>query len=627
MPQQDHSWQRRLHVGAEVQPQGGVHFRVWAPLRRAVTVELHLPSGAGKLPLAAEADGYYAGFSPEASAGTRYGYCLDGDSKPFPDPASRCQPEGPHGLSEVVDPRAFRWHDQSWKGLQLKGQVLYELHIGTFTAEGTWAAAAARLPDLVELGVTTVEIMPVAEFDGEFGWGYDGVNLFAPTRLYGTPDDFRRFVDEAHRLGLGVVLDVVYNHFGPVGNYLGQYSGDYLTAKHHTGWGDAINYDAKNSGPVREYFISNAGYWIDEYHVDGLRLDAVHAIVDDSKQHILAAITRRVREAAEGRGTLMIAENEFQQSYLLRSPARGGYGLDAAWNDDFHHVARVAVTGNATHYFSDYHGSPQEFVSLARWGYLYQGQYNARQQRRRGTPGFDCDAAQFINFLQNHDQIGNAPGGRRLHQLTSPGRHRALTALLCLAPGTPMLFQGQEFSASNPFFFFAHHEPELAKAVHKGRLAEMSRLRSLAHPEGGVPFDDPGERATFERCKIDHAERAQHAETWRLHRDLLRLRREDAVFSAQRADRLHGAVIGADAFLLRYFGEDGDDRLLVVNLGRDLTYQPAPEPLLVPCEGRRWRVLWTSEELCYGGLGAPPLDVERLFVPGHSALVLIAERA
>ena len=276
-----------------------------------------------------------------------------------------------------------------------------------------------------------------------------------------------------HQLGLGVILDVVYNHFGPSGNYLNQFAGDaFVSRRHHTDWGEAINFDGENSRQVREFILSNAAYWIDEFHLDGLRVDAVQAILDDSKDHILAAIGRAVREAAGGRKTLVIAENEFQQAILLRSSEDGGYDLDMAWNDDFHHSARVAMTGHSEHYYGDYHGSPQELISATKWGYLYQGQWNARQQRRRGTPALDLDACQFVNFLQNHDQVGNSAQGRRGHELTSPGRHRALTALLLLGPGTPLLFQGQEFSASAPFVYFADHSVDLAKLVREdGRKA------------------------------------------------------------------------------------------------------------------------------------------------------------
>ncbi|HEY2148042.1 MAG TPA: alpha-amylase family glycosyl hydrolase, partial [Pirellulales bacterium] len=344
---------RRLPIGAEVQPDGGVHFRVSAPSRKTVEVALRRPTADGdarpestesSLNLKREPDGYFSGFTADSAAGDRYGFRLDDEEKVYPDPASRFQPDGPHGLSQVVDPSRFPWRDNGWQGPSRKGQINYELHIGTFTPEGTFAAAIAKLPLLGELGITLLELMPVAEFDGRFGWGYDGVDLFAPTRLYGEPDSFRRFVDEAHRLGLGVILDVVYNHFGPTGNYLAQFSNHYTSRKHKTDWGEAINFDAEDNCPVREFFTTNAGYWIDEFHIDGLRLDAIHAIVDDSSDHIVAAITRRVREAAGGRKALVVVENERQQPHVLRDTTDGGCCVDAAWNDDFHHAARVAMT-------------------------------------------------------------------------------------------------------------------------------------------------------------------------------------------------------------------------------------------------------------------------------------------
>ncbi len=617
---------RRLPIGAEVQPGGGVHFRVWAPRRNKVVVVFPgAADGAPALPpveLAAEPGGYFSGFSPSARAGSRYAMRLDGEAMLVPDPASRSQPDGPQGLSEVIDPAAFVWHDQDWRGLRLAGQVLYELHIGTFTRAGTFAAAIERMGDLADVGVTLIEVMPVAEFSGSFGWGYDGVDFFAPTHLYGTPDDFRRFVDAAHRAGLGVLLDVVYNHFGPVGNYLGQFSADYLSQKHHTDWGNAINYDGANSGPVREFVISNAGYWVDEFHIDGLRLDAVQAIVDDSADSILAALTRRVREVAGERQTLVFAENEFQDCRLIRPPGQGGYGLDAAWNDDFHHAARVAMTGHSEHYYSDYQGTPQELISAVKWGYLYQGQWNARQQRRRGSPAVGIEAERFVTFLQNHDQVGNSPQGKRCHELTSPSRHRALTALWALAPGTPLLFQGQEFSASAPFLYFADHEAELSVLVREGRHAEQRNFRRQSGTDTADLMADPSDRSTFERSKLDWDERGRHGEAVALHRDLLELRASDPVFAAQRADRIHGAVLGPEALLLRYFGVDGDDRLLLVNLGRDITWQPASEPLLAPPADRDWELLWSSEDPRYGGLGTAPLDAHCWHAPGHTTLVL-----
>jgi maltooligosyltrehalose trehalohydrolase len=612
-----------LPIGAEVVPGGGVDFRVWAPLRKRVRVAFGpAPNQLDQtLELERASDGYFSGFAPQAAAGTCYGFLVDDDTTVYPDPASRFQPDGIHGASEVIDASEFGWNDQHWTGAELHGQVIYELHLGTFTPEGTWSAAARELPRLKELGITMVEVMPVAEFPGKFGWGYDGVDLYAPTRLYGRPDDFRRFVDAAHREGLGVMLDVVYNHFGPSGNYLGVYSADYV-APHGTDWGDAVNYDGAQSGPVREFVICNAGYWIDEFHVDGLRLDAVHAIFDDSDDHILAALTRRVREVAPARTTLVIAENENQQGYVLRSVDKGGYGLDAGWNDDFHHAARVAATGHADFYYANFWGSPQELISAVKWGYLNQGQWTERRKEFRGAPALDLDAAQFVTFLQNHDQVSNTHLAQRLPALTTPGRHRALTALWLLAPGTPLFFQGQEFSASAPFPFFADHEPGLTTPVREGREAFARSFQRMAGDDTPEQFPDPCDDQTFEVAKLDWDERDRNVAALALHRDLLRLRRDDKVFAQQRGDRMHGSVIAAEAFLLRFIGEDGDDRLLLVNLGRDFEWAPMTDPLAVPPEGTKWEVLWSSEDPKYGGWGTRAFDEQHWYLQGHAALVL-----
>ncbi|HLJ96904.1 MAG TPA: malto-oligosyltrehalose trehalohydrolase [Gemmataceae bacterium] len=622
--------QRRLPIGAEILPSGTVHFRVWAPRRKQVEVVLEPAAGphphreVRPVPLQAESDGYFSGPVAEATAGSRYRYRLDG-GEAYPDPASRFQPEGPHGPSQVIDPRQFRWTDDAWRGTGLPGQVLYEMHIGAFTAAGTWEAAAQQLPELARLGITTVEVMPVAEFPGKFGWGYDGVNLFAPTRLYGEPDDFRRFVDRAHAAGLGVLLDVVYNHFGPDGNYLQQFAFDYFTDRYANEWGEAINFDGPNSGPVREFFLANAAFWIEEYHIDGLRLDATQQIFDHSPDHILAAITRRVRQAAGSRATLIVAENEAQNSTLLQPLDRGGYGIDAVWNDDFHHSAMVALTGQKEAYYSDYLGQPQEFISAVKWGYLYQGQRYSWQNQRRGSPVLEQSPARFVTYIQNHDQVANSARGLRCHPLTSPGRYRAMTALFLLSPGTPMLFQGQEFAASSPFLFFADHGAELAKLVRGGRAKFLSQFRSLATPEMQATFSNPGDLRTFERCKLDFAERQTHAEVYALHRDLLRLRREVPAFRAQRQHGVDGAVLGPHTFVLRYFGDNGKDCLLIVNLGRYLHLDPAPEPLLAPPGGSAWQMRWSSEAYRYGGGGTAPLETEENWqIPGEAAVVLFA---
>jgi maltooligosyltrehalose trehalohydrolase len=601
----------------------GVHFRVWAPRARHVEVVLEMKPDA-PLALAAEADGYFSGLVADVGAGTRYSFRLDGAGTLLPDPASRFQPEGPHGVSEVVDPSEFRWMDAAWRGASLPGQVIYEMHLGTFTREGTWQAAMRELPELAAAGISVLEVMPIADFPGHFGWGYDGVDLFAPSRLYGMPDDARRFIDRAHALGLAVILDVVYNHIGPDGNYLHRFSRDYFTDRYTNEWGEAINFDGERSAPVREFFIANAGYWIDEFHFDGLRLDATQQIFDTSREHVLTAIGRRVREAAGGRATIVVAENEPQEVRLVRPVAEGGYGLDGLWNDDFHHAARVAVTGRSEAYYSDYAGSPQEFISAVKRGYLYQGQRYAWQRQRRGTPALDLAPASFVVFVQNHDQVANAAHGERLHQLTSPGRYRAITALMLLAPGTPMLFQGQEFAASSPFLYFADHAPELARLVHQGRGEFLQQFPSIATPEMKEYLAPPGDRATFERCRLDLSERARHAAAYALHRDLIALRREDAAFRAQRTGGVDGAVLGPEAFVLRFFGERSDeDRLLVVNLGRDLPLATVAEPLLAPPQGHRWEVRWTSEHPRYGGCGLPALAVDESWrLAGHTAVVL-----
>lgn len=621
---------RQLPVGADVQPGGGAHFRVWAPRRRRVELVLS-PDGGDQTqgatahhPLRSEENGYWSGLVGEARAGTRYQFRLDGEERLYPDPASRFQPDGVHGSSQVIDPSAFGWNDSAWSGVAREGQVIYEMYIGTFTPEGTWAAAQRELPELAALGVTVLEVMPVAEFPGRFGWGYDGVYQFAPTRLYGAPDDFRRFVDRAHAVGLGVILDVVYNHLGPDGNYLTQFAKDYFTDRYGNEWGEALNFDGENSGPVREYFVSNAGYWIQEFHLDGLRLDATQSIFDASGEHILAAVSRQAREAAGSRNVLITAENELQEAVLARPLEQGGYGIDGLWNDDFHHAAMVALTGHHEAYYTDYRGSPQEFISAAKWGYLFQGQRYQWQQKRRGTPSLDLAPSQFITFIQNHDQVSNSVRGLRGHALTSPGRYRAMTALLLLGPGTPLLFQGQEFASSSPFFFFADHaEEKLRELVRGGRMKFLSQFPTAALPEAQAQIPDPGDAATFDRCKLNFAERQSDAPAYALHCDLLRLRREDPVLGSQEPRGVEGAVLGSQAFVLRFFSNHGEDRLLIVNLGRDLRLDPAPEPLLAPPADRRWDLLWSSEDVRYGGGGTPPVEISDGWrIPGEAAVAL-----
>jgi maltooligosyltrehalose trehalohydrolase len=623
---------RLIPVGAERIAGKGVYFRVWAPERKNVKLvmdaqgeKLDPPQPPSEIELQTEGNGYFSVLLPEACVGSLYRYLLDDDPQPYPDPASRYQPQGPHGPSQVVDALTFDWTDADWPGIAAEGQVIYEMHIGTFTHEGNWLAAAKELPNLAALGVTVLEIMPVADFPGRFGWGYDGVNWFAPTRLYGTPDEFRHFVNQAHAVGLGVILDVVYNHLGPDGNYLSKFSSDYFSARYQCDWGEPLNFDGPNSDPVREYVLANSAYWIKEFHLDGLRLDATQQIFDSSAENIIAAIVKAVRSTGAPRKTFIIGENEPQDAILFSPPEQGGFGLDALWNDDFHHSAMVALTGRADAYYSDYRGVAQEFVSTLKRGFLYQGQWYSWQNKTRGTLGLEMPPTKFINFIQNHDQLANSGSGKRVHLLTSPNRYRALTALFLLAPQTPMLFQGQEFAATSPFFYFADHKDEIAQLVVRGRADFLAQFRALATPEMQARLPDPGDPQTFTASKLDLNDRNLHKEEYALHRDLLSLRRNDPVFQAsQRSRRIDGAVLSPDAWLIRFFGENpGDDRLLLVNLSRDIHLVPAPEPLLAAPTGCVWDAIWFSDDPHYGGMGMPPWPLTgNWYLQGESAVVL-----
>jgi maltooligosyltrehalose trehalohydrolase len=612
---------RRLPIGAEVQTDGTTHFRVWAPAPTRITLLLERRNQpCESVELQRENGGYYSG-SAVATAGDRYRYRLDDHI--YPDPASRAQPEGPAGPSEIVDHASFSWSDQGWRGITLRGQVIYELHVGTFTPEGTWAAAAERLSRLQRAGVSVVEVMPIAEFPGAFGWGYDGVFPYAPAHIYGPPDDVRRFIDLAHQLGIGVILDVVYNHFGPSGCVVRNFSPAYFSAVANE-WGEGINFDGPDAAPVREFFSENAAYWISEFHFDGLRLDATQSLHDRSSEHIVAEVCRKARMAAGERSILLVAEDERQQAKQARPRERGGYGLDALWNDDFHHSAFVAMTGRHEAYYSDHRGQPQEFISAAKYGYLFQGQRYAWQKAPRGSRTDGLGPSAFVNFLENHDQIANSGDGRRMVERTSPGRLRAMTAMLLLLPGTPMLFQGQEFGSTAPFLYFADHEPQLADAVQRGRAEFLSQFTSLTQPAMQSRLAHPHARETFERCKLDWREHERHETFVCLHGDLIAMRRSDEAFARQERGAVDGAVLAPEAFALRFAAADvRDERLLIVNLGIDLDAAAFPEPLLAAGDGLKWATRWASEDPRYGGLGVSVVvDDDGWRIGGHSAVVL-----
>ncbi len=615
--------ERRFPIGAEVN-EWGASFRVWAPDRKHIDVVLHSPRAeSAAYALTREKDGYFCASVSGAKAGDRYHFELDGGKFAYPDPASRFQPEGPHGPSQLIDPYSFNWDDHDWPGVDIDGNIVYEMHVGTFTSEGTWRSAIEKLSHLKEIGVTAIEVMPVADYSGDFGWGYDGVNMFAPCRLYGNPDDFRAFVNAAHQLGIAVILDVVYNHFGPDGNFHHAFTKSYFTEKYSTEWGEALNYDGPRSAGVREFATTNASYWISEFHLDGLRLDATQSIFDDSKQHIVAEIGCAARRHAGARKIFIVAENEPQLVQHVQAIETGGMGLDGLWNDDLHHTAMVALTGHHEAYYNDYRGTPQEFISALKWGYLYQGQWYSWQKKRRGSASLNCAPKHFVSFLENHDQVANSGKGLRCHQQSNPGQYRALTALFLLGPNTPMLFQGQEFGSSAPFYYFASHRPDLAVLVADGRKKFLTQFPSLSSPAIQEQLPDPADPATFNRCKLDWSEFEKHPEFVRLHRDLIALRRQDPVLQRQ-SSAVDGAVLRTHAFVVRFFDEvDGLDRLLLVNLGCDLHLSPAPEPLLAPPECTQWAVAWSSEEPKYGGTGTAVINFdEQWIVAGNSALFL-----
>jgi maltooligosyltrehalose trehalohydrolase len=589
-------------------------------------VDVVLEESGRSFPLMKDEAGYFSGLVPIATAGMLYRYRLDnGDA--YPDPCSRYQPRGPHGPSLIVDPSTYAWRYPDWQGVRMQGQVIYELHVGTFTPEGTLDATIGQLDELKDCGVTVIELMPLAEFPGRWNWGYDGVDLFAPAHVYGDPDALKRFVDAAHERGLGVILDVVYNHFGPDGNYLPAFSDLYLTDRHPNEWGQAINFDGQGSGPVREFFIQNACYWITEFKLDGLRLDAVHAIYDDSPVHVLAELSRQARVAAGARSIVLIAECESQLITTIQSIEHGGWGLDGVWSDDFHHISRVALTGRGQAYYSDYRGTAQELLSVIKRGFVYQGQRYQWQKKPRGTVVKNEPASGFVFYLQNHDQVANHLHGDRIHALASHARYRAIAALLLLAPETPMLFMGQEFGASNPFLFFADHHSDLAAKVYEGRKKFLAEFPEYATPEAQAAVPDPADEATFQRSCLDLSERRRNAPIYRLHKDLLRLRRDDAILTRQDRRSLDGATLSPQALVLRYMGPADDDRLLVVNLGPDLNFMPAPEPLLAPVRDGSWTLQWSSEHPLYGGPGiVNPLSEQGWRIPSATATVFRSVR-
>jgi maltooligosyltrehalose trehalohydrolase len=507
----------RLSYGANLLPEGGVQFRVWAPNEVCLSLQLSRPAA-----LAMTRDGEdFQLIVPDARPGDSYSFCF-GDGRLRPDPVSRSQPHGVHGPSQIVDPEAFVWSDRDWKGIPLSEAIIYELHIGTFTPEGTFAGAIAKLGHLKDLGITAVELMPVGEFPGSRNWGYDQVDLYAPHSAYGGPDGMKSFVDACHQSGLAVVLDVVYNHVGPEGNYLAEFA-PYYTDHYRTPWGRAINYDGPFSDGVRRFVIDNALYWLTECHVDGLRLDAIHGIFDFSARHVLAELRDRFHEQAAllGREAWIVAESDLNDVRVLRSRAEGGYALDGQWLDEFHHSVRAYLTGANRSYLAGF-GELKHIQKAITEGFVYDGGYSPFRRRHFGSSSLDVPGSRFVAFLQNHDQVANTGQGARLSHLISIEQCKIAVALLICSPCLPLLFMGEEFAEANPFLYFTSHgDPGLARAVIEGRWKEFEEFTVAGD------FVDPQSREAYERSKLDWdlLHDPEHRSVLDLYRDLIRLRK------------------------------------------------------------------------------------------------------
>src|SRR5687767_13909026 len=580
-----------VHLGASVR-EDGIVFRVWAPARRTVEVVVE---GRRPLAMTRQSDGSFEVTAPALAAGARYQYRLDGD-RHRPDPASRYQPDGVHGPSVAVDPGSFTWTDQGFRGRDLADYVLYELHVGAFTRTGTFEGVIPHLPQLVDLGVTAVELMPVAEFPGSRNWGYDGVHLFAPQSTYGGPRGLRRLVDACHAQGLSVVLDVVYNHLGPEGNYLGDF-GPYFTDRYRTPWGGALNFDGPESAGVRRHFIENARAWVREFHVDGLRLDAIHSIFDASSRHVLTELTEAAREEARAldRPLHIMAESHDNDRRVVLPEKDGGLGLDAVWSDDFHHAVHVRLTGERGGYYCDF-TDPTRLPRALAEGFAFQGEPSEYFGRKRGTPSRDLPGDRFVICIQNHDQVGNRAQGDRLSTVVSFEAVKLAAALMLAAPAVPLLFMGEEYGETAPFQFFTSFlDRDLAEAVRIGRTAEFERFAW----QGTVP--DPGDPATFVRSRLSHqlANAPRHRELHQYYRSWLELRRSHPALGARGKERTVADLDAGGAVLtLIREAQSGPGIRLVANLTADARPFTAPSG---------WRVLLDSEAVRFAGRAREPL--------------------
>jgi maltooligosyltrehalose trehalohydrolase len=601
---------------------GGTEFTVWAPASGGVEVILRTAHGDAAHPLAPLGSGWFRGSVAGSAPGDRYRLRLDG-GEAMPDPLSRSQPDGVHGDSEVVDVGSFRWTDEAWRGIGSDDLVIYEVHVGTATPDGTFDALIPRLQELADLGVTALELMPVAAFPGMRNWGYDGVYPFAPAHPYGGPRGLQRLVDAAHGAGLAVILDVVYNHFGPEGNYFPVVTGGRIfTERHHTPWGAAVNYDDDGSAGVRAMVLANVVEWVRDYHIDGLRLDATHAIVDTSEPHILEEIARSAREAAD-RSVVIIAEDERNERRLVL-PLPDGLGLDAVWADDFHHAVRRLLAGDRDGYYAAYEGVADELARTLELGWLYQGEVYSPTREARGTPAADIPPRCFVHCIQNHDQVGNRAMGERLHHQIGGDAYRAVSALLLLSPYTPLLWMGQDWAATTPFLYFTDHAEELGRLVTRGRRDEFRHFAAFSDPALRAQIPDPQAESTFHKSRLDWSERGRepHAGVHRLYRALLHLRRRHPALRVRSRDAWDVATLSDGALALRRRGA-GEDLLLVANLRGSLDVQLEENGVTSPPRSPWEAVLSTNEER-FGGGGdvVGPGDDARLGMAGPGAVLL-----
>jgi len=611
---------------------GEACFRVWAP--EASVVELCLePAGRApeRLVMVKDSEGFFSAQLKAARPGDLYRFVLN-SKPPWPDPASRYQPQGVHGPSQLVDASAFVWSDESWEGIGPERLAIYELHVGTFTPQGSFTAAAAKLQLLRDLGITAIELMPVADFPGSRSWGYDGVALFAPARCYGTPDDLRSLINTAHRLGLAVHLDVVYNHLGPEGAYLAAYSPFVFSQHHRNPWGAGINFDGPHSQTVRRFFIENALHWIHEYHIDGLRLDATHAIVDESPKHFLAELTEAVENSMQGerRKVVVIAEDDRNLATMAAPRSTGGWGLDATWADDLHHEIHRCLTGESDGYFGDFSGTAGDIATTVHKGWFYCGQDAPYFGKARGTDPSSLPLSAFVVCLQNHDQIGNRAMGERLNQLIAPASYRAASVLVLLAPEIPLLFMGQEWASSSPFQYFTDHEAELGRLVTEGRRREFARFAAFSDPAARERIPDPQDPSTFTRSRLvwEEAEADLHAGVLRLYQELLRLRREHPALRNPARAGCEIVPLGENGLLL--CRRSATDRLLaVIQLRGSGAHDLGKYNFAELSDDRVWQQVLTTEDRIFTADPVPmeaaqPLRI-RFARPG--AVVLRSTRA